>query len=383
MKGKSEVEDPLPVRHQCARVEMCSNHSRSRGSAMNDTTYGLDLAKKVFQVHWVEADTGEVKRTTLSRAQMSSFFARRRAGVVAMEACGSAHYWGRLLKGLGHEVKLIAAQFVRPFVKTNKTDAADAQAIWEAAQRPEMRFVALKSEEQQSVLALHRIRAQLVKMRTMQAHQVRGLLYEYGVVVPQGWRALLGQAGPLLADDTHGAVPELLRHELLTQLEGLRALTSRVAELDHQIGRWQRREVECERIAKVPGVGRLTATAVVATVGDAKSFRSGREFAAFLGLVPSQAGTGGRVKLLGISKRGDPYLRTLLIHGARTVLNQQSRADRTLDPWLKELLMRRPKNVAIVALANKMARTIWALMAHGRTFEKGWCKAAVPASAMI
>jgi transposase len=350
---------------------------------MNDTTYGLDLAKKVFQVHWVEADTGEVKRMTLSRAQMSSFFARRSAGVVAMEACGSAHYWGRLLKGLGHEVKLIAAQFVRPFVKTNKTDAADAQAIWEAAQRPEMRFVALKSEEQQSVLALHRIRAQLVKMRTMQAHQVRGLLYEYGVVVPQGWRALLVQAGPLLADDTHGAVPELLRHELLTQLEGLRALTSRVAELDHQIGRWQRREVECERIAKVPGVGRLTATAMVATVGDAKSFRSGREFAAFLGLVPSQAGTGGRVKLLGISKRGDPYLRTLLIHGARTVLNQQSRADRTLDPWLKELLIRRPKNVAIVALANKMARIIWALMAHGRTFEKGWCKATVPASAMF
>ena len=382
LTGKSEVEDPLePGRHQCARVEMCSNHSRDRGSTMNNTTYGLDLAKKVFQVHWVEPDTGEVKRGTLDRAELSAFFARSAPGVVAMEACGSAHYWGRVFKSLGHEVKLIAAQFVRPFVKTNKTDAADAQAIWEAAQRPEMRFVALKSVEQQAVLGLHRIRAQLVKMRTMQAHQVRGLLYEFGVVLPLGWRALLAQASPVLADERQGEVPELVRGELSTQLEGLRALTRRIGELERQIGGWQKREAECERIAEVPGVGRLTATAVVATVGDAKSFRSGREFAAFLGLVPRQSGTGGRVKLLGISKRGDPYLRTLLIHGARTVLTQQSRADRTLDPWLQGLLLRRHKNVVIVALANKMARTIWALMAHGRKFERSWAPTAMSALA--
>ena len=249
-----------------------------------------------------------------------------------MEACGSAHHWGRVIQSLGHEVRLIAAQFVRPFVKTNKTDTADAQAIWEGAQRPEMRFVALKSVEQQAVLGLHRMRAQLVKMRTMQAQQVRGLLYEFGLVMPPGWRALLTQAKALLADATDEAVPGLVRTELLKQLEGLRALTARITELERQIGGWQKREAECERIAAVPGVGRLTATAVVATVGDAKTFRSGREFAAFLGIVPRQSGTGGRVKLLGISKRGDPYLRTLLIHGARTVLNQQSRADRTPDP---------------------------------------------------
>jgi transposase len=349
---------------------------------MNVTTYGLDLAKRVFQVHWVDAETGEVMRRTLTRAQVEGFFSSRVAGVVAMEGCGSAHHWGRVLAGLGHEVKLIAAQFVRPFVKTNKTDAADAEAIWEAVQRPGMRLVALKSEEQQAVLGLHRVRAQCVKVRTMQAHQVRGLLYEFGVVVPTGWRALLAQAEPMLAEESPGAVPEMLRRELRTQLEGLRTLTTRIAELERRIGAWQRRESECRRIEAVPGVGRLTATALLATIGDARTFHSGREFAAFLGLVPRQSGTGGRVKLLGISKRGDPYLRTLLIHGARTVLNQQSRADRTLDPWLKGLLARRPKNVAIVALANKMARTVWALLAHGREFDRGW-RSVTPTPAIL
>ncbi len=375
--------DPLePERHQCARVEVSSNHSRDRGSAMNVTTYGLDLAKRVFQVHWVEPETGEVKRKTLARGDVGAFFARREPGVVAMEACGSAHHWGRLLRELGHEVRLIAAQFVRPFVKTNKTDAADAEAIWEAVQRPGMRFAALKSKEQQAVLSLHRMRAQLVKIRTMQAHQVRSLIYEFGLVVPKGWRALLAQARPLLADNTRCPVPELVRHELMTQLDGLRTLTARITDLERQIAAWQRQEAECQRLAPIPGVGLLTATAVVATVADARSFRSGREFAAFLGLVPQQSGTGGRVKLLGISKRGDPYLRTLLIHGARTVVAAQSRADRELDPWLRGVLSRRPKNVAIVALANKMARTIWALMAHGRTFDRSWGRAAMPVPAV-
>jgi transposase len=344
----------------------------------NVTTYGLDLAKQVFQVHWVDGATGEIHRKTLPRSAVSAFFANAPRGVVAMEACGSAHHWGRVLQQLGQEVKLIAAQFVRPFVKTNKTDAADAQAIWEAAQRPDMRFVAVKSEEQQAVLSLHRLRSQWVKIRTMQSHQIRGLLYEFGVVVPMGWRALLAQAGPLLAEPTTCPVPELLRGELLRQLEGLRTQTTRIAELERQIASWQRQEPACQRIMAIPGVGRLTATAVVASVADAKSFRSGREFAAFLGLVPRQSGTGGRVKLLGISKRGDPYLRTLLIHGARTVLIQQCRDDRTLDPWLAELLRRRPKNVAVVALANKMARTMWALMAHGRTFDQNWGRLPIP-----
>jgi len=190
---------------------------------MNDTTYGLDLAKRVFQVHWVEPETGKVKHKALGWAEVSAFFARRAAVVVAMEACGSAHYWERLLSGLGHQVRLIAAQFVRPFV-TNKTNAANAEAIWEAAQRPGMRYVALKSEEQQAVLLLHRMPAQPVKIRTMQAYQVRSLTYDLGVVALKGWPALLAEVAPLLADPTRGPVPELVRSELLSQHEGLRTL---------------------------------------------------------------------------------------------------------------------------------------------------------------
>lgn len=232
-----------------------------------------------------------------------------------------------------------------------------------------MRFVAVKSAEQQAVLSLHRIRQQLVKIRTMQAHQVRGLLYEFGVVVPQGWRALLAQAGPILADETHCAVPGLVRRELLRQLDGIGALTTRIAELERQMESWQRRESECQRIAAIPGVGRLTASAVVATVADARKFRSGREFAAFLGLVPRQSGTGGRVKLLGISKRGDPYLRTLLIHGARAALPTLSRSATPLGEWLRGLSARAHVNTVVVALANKLARIAWAVLRTGRSFD--------------
>jgi transposase len=340
------------------------------------TTYGLDLAKQVFQVHWVDGDSGEIHRKTLPRNKVSVFFATAKRGVVAMEACGSAHHWGRLLSNLGHAVKLIAAQFVRPFVKTNKTDAADAQAIWEAAQRPDMRFVALKNETQQAVLSLHRLRAQSVKARTMQANQIRSLLYEFGVVVPLGWRTLLKNATHLLSD-VDGPVPELLREALLEQLESLRTATSHIDALEKRIQQWQRSEPDCQRIAEIPGVGPLIASAVIASVADAKQFRSGREFAAYLGLVPRQSGTGGRVKLLGISKRGDGYLRMLLVQGARSVLISHARRhrDRPLDHWLDDLLQRRPSHVVAVALANKMARTMWALLAHDRTFDASWHRA--------
>jgi transposase len=345
---------------------------------MQVTTYGVDLAKRVFQVHWVEPDTGEVKRKMLAREEFAAFFARRGAGLVALEACGSAHHWGRRLRALGHQVRLIPPRYVRPFVKSNKTDVADAQAVWEATQRPEMRFVALKSEVQQAVLGLHRQRQLLVKVRTMQANQVRGLLYEFGIVVPRSWRALLLHAVPILAD-SRSEVPELIRGELQQQLEGLRELTRRIEQLERSIGTYRQHDPQCRRIEAIPGVGALSSTAVLASVGDARMFRSGREFAAFLGLVPRQWGTGGRVRLLGISKRGDPYLRTLLIHGARAVVNHSSRRGRTAPAWLQALLSRRPKNVAIVALANKIARTIWALLAHGREFDHRW-RSASPVS---
>jgi transposase len=339
---------------------------------MNVTTYGVDLAKLVFQVHWLEPQTGEVQRKKLSRAQFAEFFARRAAGIVAVEACGSAHHWGRRLREWGHEVRLIPTQFVRPFVKSNKTDSADAQAIWEAAQRPEMRFAAVKSEQQQAVLGLHRLRTQLVKVRTMHANQIRGLLYEFGVVLPQGWQTLLKQAGPMLADQKFSDVPELIREGLREQLQGMRELTARIDQLERSIRSYHQQDEQCRRIQAIPGVGPLISTAVLASVADARTFRSGREFAAYLGLVPRQSGTGGRVKLLGISKRGDGYIRNLLVLGARSVLYHANRTGRTPQPWLQALRSRRPTNVVVVALANKMARIIWALLAHGRSYDSGW-----------
>jgi transposase len=332
---------------------------------MKVTTFGLDLAKRVFQLHWVDVETGEVGRRRLRREQVLPFFANRVPAVVAMEACGSAHYWGRQLRALGHEVKLIAAQFVRPFVQTNKTDAADAQAIWEAAQRPKMRFVALKDEGQQSVLALHRMREQLVKLRTMQSNQVRGLLYEFGVVLPVGRERAL-RVLPEELEQLASRLPAMLLTTLRRQQARLAELTQDIVAIELQLKGWAKTNAASQRLQDIPGVGLLTATAAVATVGEAKSFRSGREFAACLGIVPRQSGTGGRVKLLGISKRGDVYLRTLLIHGARAVINRRQEP----DPWLQKLLARRPPNVAAVALANKMARMIWALLAHDRTYDK-------------
>jgi transposase len=334
---------------------------------MKVTTFGLDLAKRVFQLHWVDMETGEICRRQLKRSEVLEFFANREAGVVAMEACGSAHYWARKLAALGHEVKLIAAQFVRPFVKSNKTDAADAQAIWEAAQRPGMKFVAVKSEGQQAVLTLHRMRAQLVKMRTMQINQLRGLLYEFGANLPAGRQRGMARIPEELAK-LEQTLPAMVIETVRCEVKRIEGLDQDIAEIEKKLSAWKKEDAASKKLMEIPGVGLLTATAVVATIGDARAFKSGREFAAFLGLVPRQSGTGGRVKLLGISKRGDVYLRTLLIHGARAVITHQKER----GPWLDKLLARRPFNAAAVALANKMARTIWALLAHDRTYQKGY-----------
>jgi transposase len=334
---------------------------------MERTTIGLDIAKRVFQAHAVDRESGEVIRTKLSRADLLQHFAQLQPSVIVMEACGTAQHWARQFAKLGHEVKLISPQFVRPFVKTNKNDAADAQAIWTAAQQPEMRAVAVKTEEQQAVLALHAIRERLKKARTAAINQLHGLMGEFGIELPRGWRTMLPKAAAVL-DQADSAVPALLQPLLYRQLEEVRGLTKDMIEVERQIASWKRRQEECERIAAIPGVGLLTATAAVATMGEARAFRSGRQFAAYLGLVPRQTGTGGRVQLLGISKRGDTYLRTLLIHGARSVLTH---SDAATDPntWLGRLLQRRPKNVVAVALANKMARQIWALLAHEQVYE--------------
>ena len=340
---------------------------------MQITTYGLDWAKSVMQLHWVDMETGEIHRKQLKRRALLEFFVNRQPGLIAMEACGTSHYWARELRKLGHEVRLIAPQFVRPFVKTNKNDAADAAAIWEAVQRPDMRFVAVKTEEQQSVLTLHRMRSQLIKIRTMQVNQIRGLLYEFGADLPQGRQRGLKEVPDALTD-LEGTVSPMMLDTMRQQLKRLGEMDKDIAEIEKRLLLWKKDQEAVTRLMAIPGVGLLTATALIATVGDMKSFRSGREFAAFLGLVPRQSGTGGRVRLLGISKRGDSYLRSLLVHGARVVVNFQIR---NRNPWIDKLLSRRPHNVAVVAQANKMARTIWALLARDTEYEAQYTVATV------
>ena len=332
---------------------------------MQVTTYGLDLAKSVMQLHWVDMETGEIHRKQVKRQALLGFFVNRQPGVIAMEACGTSHYWARELRKLGHEVRLIAPQFVRPFVKTNKNDAADAAAIWETVQRPDMRFVAVKSEEQQSILALHRMRSQLIKIRTMQVNQIRGLLYEFGADLPQGRQRGLKEVPDALAN-LEGAVSPMMLDTMRQQLKRLEEMDKDIADIEKRLTLWKKDQEAVTRLMAIPGVGLLTATAIIATVGNMKTFRSGREFAAFLGLVPRQSGTGGKVRLMGISKRGDTYLRSLLTHGARAVVNRQIR---NRNPWIDKLLSRRPHNVAVVAQANKMARTIWALLVKNTEYD--------------
>jgi transposase len=267
---------------------------------------------------------------------------------------------------MGHEVKLMPAKFVKAFVIGNKSDAADARAIWMAVQQPG-KAVAVKTEAQQAVLALHRMRQQLVKFRTMQINSLRGLLTEYGEVMGKT-RAALDKAMPVVLERLNERLPAILIDTLREQRNGLTTLDKQIAEIERRLQAWMKEDKACKAIAAIPGVGLLTATAAVATMGDAKAFKSGREFAAWLGLVPAQRGSGGKLQLLGISRRGDTYLRTLLIHGARSVLFH------TKEPgaWLEQLKKRRPTNVVVVAQANKMARTIWAILAHDRPYERGY-----------
>lgn len=340
---------------------------------MAKTTYGLDLGKRVFQLYWVEPETGEVISRRFGRSGLLKFLANRSAGTVALEACGSAHWWARKLQALGFEVMLLHARFIRPFVQRNKTDAADAKAIWTAAGHPDVRTVAVKTEEQQAMLALHRMRSYLVKSRTAQVNQLRGLLYEFGVTLRGGRQAGLQQIRERLAELEH-LVPALMFEAIKEQMERIRRLDVDIEGIERSLASWNKQEQACRAIADIPGIGLLTATALVATLGNPETFKSGREFAAFIGLVPRQNGTGGVIKLGAISKRGDPYLRTLLIHGARAVVY----AAKDKGPWTESLLGRRPANVAIVALANKMARTAWAILAHGRKYDRSYVSS-VPA----
>jgi transposase len=332
------------------------------------TTIGLDLAKTVFQVHGADQSGRPVVRKKLRRGQVLGFFAGLSPCLVGLEACASAHYWARELQALGHEVQLIPPQYVKPFVKTNKNDASDAQAICEAVIRPTMRFAPIKSAEQQSVLMLHRARELLVRQKTMLINALRGHCGEFGIVVAQG-ASRVATLIDMIEDREDDRLPALAREALMALVDQLRMVRAQITGLEKQLKAWHRSHEASRRLETIPGVGVITATALVATIGDASQFRSGRQLAAWLGLVPRQYSSGGKERLGRISKRGDGYLRKLLVHGARTVLLWSRRKKETRSPWLEAMLARRPTNVVVVAMANKTARVVWALLSRGETYR--------------
>ena len=338
---------------------------------MKITTIGIDLAKNVFQIHALDERGKAVIKKKISRNQMILFFANMEPCLIGMEACGGAHYWARQLQKLGHTLKMMAPQFVKPYVKTNKNDAADAEAICEAVKRPNMRFVPIKNGEQQALLSIHRARQGFVKARTAQANQIRGLLSEYGIVMPQGIGNITKRL-PEILEDVEKDLPGTFLQLLQRLGEHLKELDRHVGELEVQIQVWHKENVASRKLAQIPGIGPLTASALVASIGDAKNFDNGRQLAAWLGLVPRQHSSGGKSNLLGISKRGDAYLRTLLIHGARAVIRVAENKPDYEGSWLMLLLQRKSKNVVAVALANKNTRTIWALLVHNRNYESSY-----------
>jgi transposase len=327
---------------------------------------GLDIAKHVFQLHTVDMGTGEIVNMQLKRARVLAHFVNKPACLIAIEACGGAHHWARELQALGHTVRLLHAKAVRPFVSGNKTDATDARAIWLAVQQPGVKFVGIKSTAQQATLTLHRQRELLMKMRTMQVNALRGLLYEFGATFAKGHKALFAEVEQAFVD-LSAQLPQMVVDSLREQISRIKALSQDMASIEKRLALQLKVDQDMCRVAQIPGVGLLTATAAIATMGQASTFKSGREFCAWLGLVPRQTGTGGKVRLGPISKRGDTYLRTLLIHGARSVLSRSKEP----GPWLEGIKSRRPANVVIVAQAAKTARTIWAVTAKQQDYQRG------------
>lgn len=330
------------------------------------TAVGLDLAKNIFQVHAVDASDGIVLVKRLRRGQVLEFFAKLPPCLVGMEACGTAHHWARELVKLGHEVRLMPPQYVKPYVKRDKNDAADAAAICEAVRRPSMRFVPVKTAEQQAALALHRVRDLLVRQRTMLVNALRAHLAEFGVIAPKGLPKVAALAAVAM-DGTDGRVPELLREAMKALVVQLRSLRERIDAIERQIMAWHKGNPVSRRLATIPGIGPIIATAIAATVADAGAFESGRQFAAWLGLVPKNTGTGGKMRQGRISKRGDGYLRRLLVGGALAVIMRSKAAK--ADPWLEILLADKKRLVVAVALAHKTARIAWAIMTRGTAYR--------------
>jgi transposase len=328
---------------------------------------GLDLAKNVFQVHGAAASGAVILRKKLRRDQVLRFFAAQAACTVAMEACASSHYWAREIAKLGHKVRLIAPNYVKPFVKRQKNDAADAEAICEAAQRPTMRFVAVKSDQQQAAAMVFRARDLLVRQRTQTINAIRGHLAEFGIVAAKGPFHVTKLVTAI--EDNNIVLPDMARSILGMLVEQLRLLDERVALLDRELARRAREDAEAKRLMTIPGIGPITATALVALAPAAQAFKRGRDFAAWLGLTPLQHSTGGKQKLGETSRMGERTLRRLLIIGASAAVRWAMRKGSTANPWLARMLNRKPPMLVIVALANKMARMVWALMARGGTYR--------------
>jgi transposase len=332
------------------------------------TTIGVDLAKNVFQVHGVDAAGAVLIRRQLRRRQVLAFFEKQPRCLVGMEACATSHHWAREIAALGHEVRLMPPRYVKPYVKRNKNDAADAAAICEAVTRPSMRFVEVKTTEQQGVLVLHRTRDLLVRQRTMLVNALRAHLAEFGVVARVG----LPQVKELLvviADEADDRIPSLARTCLSGLARQLLTLEREIVASEKRIHAWHRASEASRRLETTPGIGPITASALTASIGDPSLFKSGREMAAWIGLVPKQSSTGGKERLGRISKQGDHYLRWLLVAGAMTVIRHAKRRG-TADPWLANIIANKPTKVAAVALANKNARIAWALLSHGGTYRR-------------
>lgn len=335
---------------------------------MEVTTVGLDIAKNVFQVHAIDGVGRVVVRRALKRSQMMSFFSKLEPCLIGIEACGTSHYWGRELAALGHEVRLMPPAYVKPYVKRGKTDAGDAEAICEAVTRPTMRFVPIKSVEQQAALSLHRTRDLLVRQRTQLVNMIRGLLAEFGVILPKGITHALEFARRTAAGEAN-EVPALAASVIKALAEQALEGQACIRQLERELLAWHRSSELAKRIATVPGVGLLGATALAATVTDPTQFRSGRQFAAWLGLTPLQNSSGGKERLGRISKMGDQYLRRLLIVGMTSLVRRNLHHPEAADPRINALLARKPVRVATVAMANRAARAIWAIMVRGGVYR--------------